>query len=304
MANDLYTPAQVASVAAKLLSDNIAVAKMVNRDFSSDFVPGVGTVVNVRIPAALLADLRSADSTQPVNLQDLTEAFYPVTMDRLVVSAVALTEGDMSLRIEDFASRVLAHQMDAVADQIENLTVNALKSAPLAQTAFDIANPLPGITGLRKELRESKIPATGLKLICGTDVYAGLLDSGVLDSPVNQPTESLADGVVMRLRGFDVIESTRLDSTDLIVFHRDSVVLATRAPQIPQGAAFAATVEDEGFAMRYLRDYDSYRMRDRSSVAALAGAALIPARVVERDYDAATASVVEKPSALRVEVAI
>ena len=123
-----------------------------------------------------------------------------------------------------------------------------------------------------------------------------------MDASASGSTAALRDGNVGRVRGFNVVESTRVDEDDIVAFHKDAITLAVRAPVVPAGAAFGQMVADKGFSLRYLRDYDVTKTVDRSLVSTFVGAATLPMKRIVRDYTAGTASVVDAPAMVRVNV--
>lgn len=287
MANSLYTPEQVAQVAVAMAADDAMVSALISRNFENDLLGGggKGRTVNLKVPAALVARLRGIDdTTNKIVLDYVSEQTVPVSLGVHAYSAVGLSEGDMSLDLQSFSGQILAPQVDAVVDYIEDSVIDAL----LAETednsiAWDPANPIPTFTKVRKTLRDRGVPATNLNVLVGTDVYAALLDANaVQDASQSGSTAALRDANVGRVRGFNVVESTKIPAGEILAFHRDAYTLAVRAPQVPQGASFGATVASKGFNLRYLRDYDADFTQDRSIVSTFCGVAKMPLFRVNR----------------------
>lgn len=314
MANTLYTPEQVAKVAVAMATEDAYLSALVNRNFENDLLGGggKGRTVNIKVPASLIARERSIDEvTASIVMDNITESTIPLTLGTHAYSAVPLSEGDLTLDLTDFSAQVLGPQVTAVVDFCENEVASLLTGLTEwnnlaaaggvpAAPAYDAANPVKVLTALRKRLRDSGVPQSGLNLVVGTAVYADLLEANAIqDASASGSTSALREGQVGRVRGFNVIESTRVDDGDIIAFHRDAVTLAVRAPIVPQGASFGQTVSEKGFSLRYLRDYDVTKTVDRSMVSTFVGAALVPMKRVVRDYAGGTVSVVDAPAAIR-----
>lgn len=297
MANDFYTPEEAVQVAAALASEDAYLSALINRDFEDNLLGGggKGRTVNVRIPAALTAHVRGVDAIDAIKIDALEESVHPVKLGDHVYSAVALTEGDLTLHIEDFAKQVLAPQVAAVVEEVEAQVADVLATIALDSTvAWNEADPVKTFTEIRKRLRQRGVPQTNLNVVVGTNVYAALLDAkAITDASQSASTEALREGNVGKVRGFQVVESTRVDDDEIVAFHRDAFTLAVRAPQVPAGAAFGATESSNGFSLRYLRDYDVNTTRDRSLVSTFAGVAAMPFYEVTRDRVAGTADVNE-----------
>ena len=307
MANDFYTPTQVARVAAALTAQDGFLAALISRDLEDDLLGGggKGRTVNVKVPTALIARSRGIDEvTAAIVLDSLTETTVPITLGTHAYSAVGLSEGDLSLDLTNFSAQVLKPQAEAVADFVENEVSDLLLAeAEDNSIAWDPANPVKAFTAMRAALRQRGVPASGLNVVVGTNVYAALLDAKAIDD-VSQSgsTAALRDGQVGKVRGFQIVESIRVPDGDIIAFHRNAFTLAVRAPKVPEGASFGQTVNESGFALRYLRDYDARYTQDRSIVSTFCGVAKMPLYKIGRNYDtsAATVTAVAAGAVLRV----
>lgn len=310
MANTFYTAEQVAKVAVAMATQDSYLGALVNRNFENDLLGGggKGRTVNVKVPSALIARSRGIDDvTTNIVLDSLTETTVPVTLGEHIYNAVGLSEGDLTLNLEDFSKQVLAPQVDAVVDAVEEEVADALRAIALNTAIdWDAANPVKTFTAIRKELRQRGVPAANLNVVVGTNVYAALLDAkAITDASESGSTAALRDGNVGNLRGFKIVESTRIDDDEIVAFHRDAFTLAVRAPIVPAGASFGQSVSGGGYSLRYLRDYDVTKTMDRSMVSTFAGVAAMPLYKVTRDYTAKTAVVEEVAggAALRMSIA-
>ncbi|QOP65136.1 major head protein [Arthrobacter phage Phives] len=309
MANTFYTAEQVAKVAVAMATQDSYLGALVNRNFENDLLGGggKGRTVNVRVPSALIARSRGIDDvTTNIVLDSLTETTVPVTLGEHIYNAVGLSEGDLSLNLEDFSKQVLSVQVDAVVDSVEEEVATALRGVTLdTGVKWDEANPVKTFTEIRKILRKRGVPQTGLNVVVGTNVYGALLDAkAITDASESGSTAALRDGNVGQIRGFQIVESTRVDDDEIIAFHRDAFTLAVRAPIVPAGASFGQSVSSGGYSLRYLRDYDVTKTMDRSMVSTFAGVAEMPLYKVVRDYDAKTATVEEVPGGAAFRMSI
>ncbi|CCQ44318.1 putative uncharacterized protein [Pseudarthrobacter siccitolerans] len=301
-----FTAAQAAKVAVALANEDAYLSALVNRNFENDLLGGggKGRTVNIKVPAALIARERGIDEIDAqIVLDTITESTIPLTLGTHAYSAVPLSEGDMSLNISDFAAQVLGPQVAAVVDFCEEEVAGILRGAtPWAlPTAYDAADPVKAFTQMRKYLRDNGVPQAGLNVVVGTKVYADLLEANAIqDASQSGSTEALREGNVGRVRGFTVVESTRVDDGDIVAFHRDAVTLAVRAPIVPAGAAFGQSVSEKGFSLRWLRDYDVTRTVDRSMVSTFVGATTVPVKKVTRNYATNAVSITDAPGIVRV----
>lgn len=280
MPNAFYSPEQAARVAASLVSKDFVLAGLIARDFEADFGGGSSDTVNVRIPGALPSRTRGIyDKTTAITLDEIAEQTVPVTLDEHAYSAVALSEGDMDLDLVDFAAQVLRPQTRAVAAHVERAVLATLQATPeTTSITYDAANPAKMFTQVRKTLRSTGIADDAqIYAVAGLDVEAALLDGpeGTFD----------ASG---KVRGIEVHFSNRLAADEVVTFVRDAFALVVRAPKVPEGASFGQSVREEGFALRWIRDYDASVAADRSMVSAFLGVQPMPLPVVNEATGAVT----------------
>lgn len=298
MANSFYTPEQVARVAVSMAAEDALLATLVSRNFEDDLLGGggKGRSVNVKVPSALIARDRSIDDkTTQIVLDELAESTVSITLGTHAYSAVSLSEGDLNLDLTSFSAQVLRPQVEAVVDSIEHKVSEKLAAVGEdASIAYDAANPVKTFTEMRKVLRKRGVPQAGLNCVVGTNVYADLLEANAITSVGESgSSEALREANVGRVRGFTVVESTRVGDDEIVAFHRDAFTLAVRAPAVPNGAAFGERVSGRGFQLRYLRDYDVMTTHDRSLVSTFVGVEQMPLYRIDRDYGTTTASVSE-----------
>ena len=293
-----FAPQDVVAVANVLVNDELVLASTLSRSFESHFGGGKGTIVNVAIPPILKARRRNIHSTDPIVLDVLNQSTFPVTLNDAIYSAVRLDDGDLTLDIVNFAQQVLKPQTTAVAVDVELEAVRVMQSVPANTTiAYSKANPEASFVAARKLLRDMGLPTSGLYAAVGTQVYADLLNSpNFKESDKAGDSEALRNASTGRIRGFDTIESNALAEGELIFYGRASFHLAVRAPIVPDGVAFGAAIAEAGFAMRWIRDYDSMTLADRSVVSTFVGGGIVPVYTL----NPANGSLVQGVPAIRV----
>jgi hypothetical protein len=308
--NTFFTPQQVAAVALELLRDDMKFASTFNRDYQSNFGAGTGATVNVRIPAALKARRvggRAFTGANTVQTDSLAETTTSVSISDMSYSAVALTDEDLTLNIDQFSRQVIKPQTDAISADVESLALTTLQSVAAKLTdgtagnlkAYDATKPDLQFIEARKMLRDNGAPASGLYAAVGTGIYADLVASNLLTPVLNAGNDgALRDANVGRVRGFEVLESNELADGEIIWYQGDAVTMALVAPAIPQGAAFGTSMASDFGAIRWIRDYDPTVLTDRSVFSVFLGAKVMPGQKVDRS--GATATLATVPRIIRV----
>jgi len=286
MANDFYTADQVSQVALRLVEEDQYLSALVSRDIVDPLKGGgAGRTISLAIPNALVARDRDIDDKETELVYDeLAEARITTTAGSAAYSGVSLSDGDLSLDLSDFSRQVLAKQVDAVVEKIENAVATSLLSIPLnTDVAWDSAHPERTFTQIRKILRKRGVPQTGIRCVVGVDVYAALLDADLLvDASSSGSTAALREGNIGRIRGFDIVESTRVSDGDIAVFHKDALSFSVRAPLAAAGQ-FAATATGNGYSLRYTRGFDMSNAETKSLLDTMYAIVKLPMYKITRD---------------------
>lgn len=289
MSNSFLTADNLARITAKIVGADLGLAGLVYRDLAAEFSAGNGNTVKVRVPGAVASQTRSIyDSSTPLVSDEIAEQSIDVELTDHVYDNVVLSEGDLDLDLKDFASQVLRPQALAIVKHVERAVAAAMKATPEnSGITYAAADPARAFTQARKALRDSGVPTEApLIAAVGSGVYGDLLDG-----PVGTFDEN------GKVRGFQIVESTRLASDEIVGFVKEAFALVVRAPQVPAGAPYGASVSEEGFALRHIRSYDSTVAADRSLVSAFVGVQAMPLAV---DAEDGTVSLVEHGGAVRV----
>ena len=278
MANTFIKPEVIAATALGLLQRDLVLGNLVWSDADWNFTGAKDDTVTIRIPARLKAREYAwrNDRSEEIRMDELHEDRVDVRLHKDIYSAVPVSDEELTLDISDFGSRVLQPQVRAVAEAIDNNIAALMETAPYRTVLpLDGADPYASIVRARKTLNQSFVPRGDRYLLVGSDVEERILLSdrfNRLDSTgESRAVSALAEATVGRIAGFTVVISEAIDPGSAFAFTPSAYAVATRAPAIPDGVAFGAGQTFNGFAMRWVRDYDSARLRDRSVVNVFAG---------------------------------
>lgn len=274
MANAFIHPlSDVAEVAAKLTGADFNLASLVYSDIENEFAPGKGATIRIPVPGSLPSHSKAAgDKTTALVADELTEQTLDVTLSEMIYSLVSLSVADYDLSLKDYSKSVLRPQARAIASAIETRVAAAMTATPASALTYSATAPAKTFTAARAKLRDNGVPADAtLVAVVGSKVYGDLLDAEAIDD----------NG---KVRGFKIVESTRIPAKEIIAFVPEAFALVVRAPIVPAGAPNGASIKtdlldkDNGkqFAITVLNVFDGSVAADRSLVHALVAVKAMP----------------------------
>lgn len=268
MANTFLTPSIIAKEALMVLRNNAVMANLVHRDYSDEFVAGVGDTITIRKPAKFEAK----EFSSTITIQDAKEGSVAVVMDKLLDVSFAVTSKQLTLDIKDFSEQLLVPAMQAFADKIDKylIALGEAKTSKIAKAGTMVA-PVDVINA-RKYLNDGAVPLTDRRLVVSTQAEADLLQSELFVSAekVGDNGTALREASLGRKFGFDIYVDQNV-GTDNIAFHKNAFALVTRPLAIPNGAKDASIVNYDGFGLRVVYGYDIKTKTDTISIDMLCG---------------------------------
>lgn len=288
MANAFLKPEKLIAQGLGLLQRELLLPRLVVRRGIADFQGAKDDTINIRIPSILKGrEYEWRTRNTAITTDDLKEFSIPVTLNKHPYSAVGITDEELTLDIASWGEQVARPQIRAVAELLESYITEAMLNANYRHSVAYV-QPDPEAEGkdyafyraavkARKYLNQENVPAAGRKLLCGANVEEAALNSAhLIDVDTSGEDTVLRDAVIGKVAGFEIIGNCNsIDPDFAVAFHPTAFALGNVAPVVPDGAKAGATLEFESLAMRWIRDYDSDHLRDRSVYSAFAGAASV-----------------------------
>lgn len=269
MANTFLTPDIIAREALMVLRNNAVMANLVHRDYSDEFVSGVGDTITVRKPASFEAK----EFSDSITVQNATETGVEIKMDKHLDVSFAVTSKQLSMDIEDFSAQLLVPAMQAFADKVDQYLLG-LKSE-ITNVVAATGSVQNDVVDARAYLTKAAAPLTDRRFVYGTDIETKLLKSDLFVSAekVGDEGTALREASLGRKFGMDFYVDQNADTVEVggLAFHKNAFALVTRPLALPQGAANAAIVNYDGFGLRVVQGYDMSSKTDTISIDMVCG---------------------------------
>lgn len=249
-----------------------------------NFVGALNDTVNFRIKDGSVATARDYDfrgRTGPIVLDDIYQngGSIPIRLNTHVVSATGLEDEHFTLDDIQFATDVLAPQVEAVVQRVEAKALAAVRGSTAANHTISFGgsvDPHLIATEAKRLMDSDKVaPYSGRAFVVGNDIAAAFRASDRLsqyDSVGLSGTPAVRDAIIGQLAGSPVVEHNGLNPDEGYYLHGTSFILASVAPDVPRGAVTGnAGVGKRGVAVRWIQDYDANYLRDRSVVSTFLG---------------------------------
>lgn len=264
-------PEKIAATAVGAIYDELLLPNLFTPASFDEYKGAKNDTVNVKIPGLLPARSYAFrnDREKGIEFDEYTETTVPVsfTAGRLY-SAVRLTDEQ-----NDFdqitVNDLMPKQALAVARGMEHDAALTAASGDFEVIVGNAERDLyRSLIEARRLLR--KFRAQGAQtLIVGTDFEAALLLEERFTRAVSSGNEAgavLRSGNIGNWAGFNIYVSDLIPADEALAFVDSAFVTATAAPYVPNSVPFGASASADGYSLRWIRDYDSEHLVDRSVV--------------------------------------
>lgn len=303
MANTLLTVGAIAKQALATLYESTFLGPLVYTDHGSELATKKqGNTIDIRKPATFTAQL--FNRANGIQLQDATEGSVPVVLDKIADVSFAVTDEDMSLKIEDFDEQFLSPALEAIAQHVD-LAVLSLRSGVTQVAGTHATAAALGQTWDKPEvlieakrlLDLQKVPQRERYAVTGPTTASRWLNTELLKhADKSGSTEALREGSLGKnLFGFEAFQTgnvgqpsaspaTGQPTTEVgLAFHKSALALASAPLEVPAGAnAGQVAVESyKGLSIRVAYGWDIKYKQTVVSVDFLYGVKLLdPNRAV------------------------
>lgn len=187
------------------LRANCVMAGLVHRDYSGEFVAGVGDTVTIRKPATFEA--KEFNRTNGIDIQDAAEGGVTVRLDKLLDVSFEVTSEQLTMDIANFSSQLLQPAMQSFAQKIDLYLLGLYKDVPDAVgTAGTTPAAISAITDARQRLNENLVPFAQRRLVIDPAAENAFLQLSTFHEAdkVGDDGTALREASLGRKFGFDI----------------------------------------------------------------------------------------------------
>lgn len=277
-----FIPTIIAQTALEVLRANLVLGKLVTRD--SDIATfTMGDTLNVNYPGSMVANDKAANTG--VTAQVPTTATSTVVLNKHKEATFLIEDVTKVLANQDLVQRYVSAGVVAIAEQIETdlFALYSGFSNSVGTSGTDIGAAT--IRSARKTMNDLKAPkGNRILVVSDKDEIALLADSGLQNYFAFAKPETVAEGSIGRVYGFDVYQSQLVPavagspvSTKNLAFDPGAIILAMRAlPEVGAGqGATTAVITDplSGLTIRCVMAYNANLLATQITLDVLYGVA-------------------------------
>lgn len=267
-----------ASTALAALEDTLVLSTFMQKESIDKFKGGADAAVNVKVEGVL--PYREYgwrnDRSNPIQFDRYAERSLTVNFQGDIYSAVQLIDEQATMDPIGW-DRLAVKQGEAVGRGIEQRALTAVTGAGFdVEVEVDADDMRSSLVYLRRIAGGLKVPGKRT-LIISPDVEMALLNEDRLTIASNvgdaRASQAVQDAALGRLMGFDLVVANDAPANTAYLLLGDSpFVVASGAPIAPASVKHVSTKSTpNGFATRWLTDYDANFLTDRSVVNSYVG---------------------------------
>ena len=212
MAIDNFIPEIWAAGVTQSFIANQVVIPTLNTQFTGNVTSGNQVhIINATTPT--IVDYKAAGRS--ITAEALNDTEVLLTIDQEKAFSVNVDDVDKVQASSDFnswvdaAGKALAE--DAEAYVIAQMVAGSSQANPGGVKVDTPAEARAAVRAIRKAMSNSKVPTSDRFMVVNPD-FADLLIDGLSDAAVAGGTEELRNGQILRLYGFNIVESALIDT--------------------------------------------------------------------------------------------
>lgn len=294
-------PAVLVQSAVSALSDQLSISNTVTkRSDMKTFFKSSGDTISQRVKGTVPVRTYTArnDRSQPIITDQYQETVVTVTIsaDR-PYSAIKMTDEQRDWDFQDGWGDIIEAQTSSIASYLEHGVLNQILKAPYERVIL-VKDDTAGLTAAKdadqdvfynavveakKALRLMRTPNDTLFAVCGVDFEEKILKSNRFRKDEGRGDDALTTATLGKIAGVTFVSSTQIPADEAYLYASSGFLVFTGVPSIPQSVPFGSTASAGGWALRWLMDYDTAYLTDRSVFDCYAGYSYVKDRLAVFD---------------------
>lgn len=277
MAHTIVKPEKLVATAVGMLEQELLIPALFQKEGIDKFKGAHNDSISVTVEGVLPFHeyVWRNNRAAAITFDEYAERKITVAFGGNFYNAVKLTDEQADMDLQGWA-KLLRPQVKAVARGLGRAAVTTLTGQTYAVTIGNAERALRGaLIEARRVLNAFHCPTEGRILLVGTNFESALLNDEKLTLASNvgdTEAESVLKAATLGNKfGFRIVVDQTIGASDAYAFHPSAFIFLNAAPAVPGSVPFGATQAFEGISLRWLRDYDSAYLQDRSVVNTYAG---------------------------------
>ncbi len=276
-------PKVLLEAAVEALGENLIVSNLVTR--RTDFAPffgAEGDTVSQRVEGTLPVRLYGVrnDRSKPIVTDTYKETVVNVTIDaERPYSATRLTDEQRMWDFNDGWARLINAQTKTLGNYLEHSVLNQILGAPVERVIKidDGATAVKAAIAINQDvyfnavidattsLDRMRVPG-GEQMIalCGYEFANRIVKSNRLIAYTGAGAGALASAELGTIANVRFVMDRSVPAMDAILFSKSAFISYNACAPVPESVKQGSTINKDGYALRWLQDYESSFLSDRS----------------------------------------
>jgi hypothetical protein len=290
-------PEVLIQAAVSALKDQLVISNTVTkRNDLTTFFKAEGDTISQRVKGTVPVRTYTPrnDRSQPILTDNYQESVVTVTIsaDR-PYSAVKMTDEQSDWDFQDGWGDIIEAQTNSLASYLEHGVLNQILSAPYERVIL-VKDDTTGLSNAaaaneevfynavveaKKALRLMRTPNDTLFAICGVDFEEKIIKSNRFLKDQGTGDSALTTATLGTIAGVKFVSTTQIPADEAYLYAASGFLAFTGVPRVPKSVPFGATASAGGWALRWLMDYDTAYLTDRSVFDCYAGYSYVKDRI-------------------------
>lgn len=277
-------PALLAEGAVEALSEKLVIANTVTKGADTKaFYASEGDTVTRRVKGAL--PIREYALHNDRSAPIVTDVYSETTVDVTIsqsrpYSAIRMTDEQKDQDFDGGWGDILDVQTDVMGEYLEHGVLQQIVNAgyerriliDTSTTAYDAAAKkghdlfFNAVVDAKSAMRRMRTPDKTFTCLVGLALADELVKSNKLVKNQGTGDSALANDSIGTIAGVNFVPSVHIADDQAFIYPSSAFVVYNGTPSIPQSVPFGASASANGWAVRWMMDYDTGHLVDRSVI--------------------------------------